>query len=147
MRITVLLLFFALHALWMSATAQSSSGSLQITVTGIRNNNGKILCSLFKEGEGYPDQPTLAFYKTSAVIKDRKALISVDGLPIGYYAVALLHDENGDNKMNTSLVGLPKEGYGFSNNVMGLFGPPPFSKASFRLISGEHKTIQINLRY
>ncbi|MBK7290922.1 MAG: DUF2141 domain-containing protein [Chitinophagaceae bacterium] len=41
-------------------------------------------------------------------------------------SIAILHDENDDGKMNSNFLGLPKEGYGFSNNVMGNFGPPLF---------------------
>lgn len=142
-----LFILVVLQAYWLTTCAQTPTCSLQINIAGIRNNDGKILCSVFKEGIGYPDRPEQAFYKASIPIKDRKAIFDIEVLPPGRYAVALLHDENGDNKMNTSMVGLPKEGYGFSNNVMGLFGPPAYSKASFDLSPDRQKKIQINLRY
>jgi uncharacterized protein (DUF2141 family) len=60
--------------------------------------------------------------------------------------VAVLHDENNDHKMNLSVFGLPKEGYAFSNNAMGLAGPPSFQKASF-LHHSEKTVHRIKLRY
>jgi uncharacterized protein (DUF2141 family) len=139
------LLAFALNA---SLYAQSAQGSIQLSVGGARNSTGAILYSLFKDGKGYPDQPALAYYKGRVAIgKEGKVQVEIDSLLPGQYAIALLHDENGDNKMNTSALGLPKEGYGFSNNVMGLFGPPSFTKASLSLKKGERKWVRINLRY
>jgi uncharacterized protein (DUF2141 family) len=49
--------------------------------------------------------------------------------------------------MNTSALGLPKEGYGFSNNVMGLFGPPSFSKAAVLVKEGAKTVVPMALRY
>lgn len=46
----------------------------------------------------------------------------------GEYAIALMHDENGDSKFNTTVFGIPKEGFGFSNNPTVRFGPPSISK-------------------
>lgn len=138
---------FLASAIFLTALAQPPLGVLEIEVSGARNNKGVVLCSVFKDAKGYPDQPSLAIYKSRLPVRDRRVLVEVTGLPPGQYAVALLHDENEDGKMNTSLLGLPKEGYGFSNNVMGLMGPPSFSKASVLVKEGTKKTISITLRY
>jgi uncharacterized protein (DUF2141 family) len=57
----------------------------------------------------------------------------IEGLRDGDYAIALLHDENGNDEMDKSggLIKKPKEDFGFSNNAMGSFGPPSFEKAKF----------------
>jgi uncharacterized protein (DUF2141 family) len=80
-------------------------------------------------------------------IKDNVALVSFSGLPAGNYAVVILHDENDDHKMNTNFFGIPKEGCGFSNNVMGTFGPPSFSRASFSFTGNSETQITIVARY
>ena len=54
-------------------------------------------------------------------------------LPPGEYAVKALHDLNGNKEMDFSIVGMPKEPYGFSNNVMGMFGPPDFDDAKIKV--------------
>lgn len=120
---------------------------IRVDVTNLRNNNGHVLISVFKEGSGYPDLPDKAIRKGRVVIKDKKAWILFTGLPAGSYAIAILHDENDDQKMNKTGLGLPKEGYGFSNNVMGAFGPPSYSRASFRHSSNVLTKVSIKTRY
>ncbi len=61
--------------------------------------------------------------------------IRFDGLPSGTYAIALIHDENSNNKLDTSF-GLPREGFGFSRNPVIRFGPPKFAEAQFTVASG-----------
>ena len=62
----------------------------------------------------------------------------------GYYAVKVLIDTNNNGDIDLNFFGLPKEQFGFSNNVLGLFGAPKFDKASFKL--DENKEIIIKLR-
>jgi uncharacterized protein (DUF2141 family) len=52
----------------------------------------------------------------------------------GKYAFKYFHDENNNNKkMDTNVIGIPKEGYGFSNNAKGRFGPPDFKDTIFEI--------------
>ena len=62
----------------------------------------------------------------------------------GKYGVKVLIDTNGNADIDLNFFGLPKEQFGFSNNVLGLFGAPKFDKASFEL--NMDKKIIINLR-
>ncbi len=71
---------------------------------------------------------------------DNKCVITIPYLKAGKYAVRYYHDENMNGKMETNLVGKPTEGYGFSNNVTGKFGPPEFEKWLFE-IKGDTKII------
>ena len=47
----------------------------------------------------------------------------------GSYGIKVLVDVNGNGEMDFNFFGLPKEQYGFSNNVIGLLGEPKFDKA------------------
>ena len=73
-------------------------------------------------------------------VKDLKCSFSIPNLNPGKYAIRYYHDENMNDKMETNLVGKPTEGYGFSNNVIGKFGPPPFEKWLFE-VTGDKKII------
>jgi uncharacterized protein (DUF2141 family) len=73
-------------------------------------------------------------------ITDNKCLLTIKNLEPGKYAIRYYHDENMNGKMETNLVGKPTEGYGFSNNVTGKFGPPPFEKWLFE-INGDKKIL------
>jgi uncharacterized protein (DUF2141 family) len=57
----------------------------------------------------------------------------------------VIHDENENEELDTKM-GIPREGIGFSNNVMGNFGPPSFEKSSFTISDGD-KTLSIKMRY
>jgi uncharacterized protein (DUF2141 family) len=67
------------------------------------------------------------------------SIIFTDVAP-GTYAIAMVHDENANNKMDTGFMGLPKEGFGFSRNPAIIMGPPKFSGASFAVGAGRAET-------
>jgi uncharacterized protein (DUF2141 family) len=79
------------------------------------------------------DEKEKILSQEQSTVKNNKCLISFTSLNPGKYAVRYYHDENMNGKMETNLVGKPTEGYGFSNNVIGKFGPPPFEKWLFEI--------------
>ncbi|HEX5653349.1 MAG TPA: DUF2141 domain-containing protein [Chitinophagaceae bacterium] len=131
----------------LSAFAAAPQESLTIRISNLRTNKGHVLISLFKDGEGYPDKPEKAFRKERLPINANQSIARFSSLPAGDYAIAILHDENDDLKMNTNFIGLPKEGYGFSNNVMGSFGPPSFHKAKFSIAPAVARNLEIRVNY
>jgi uncharacterized protein (DUF2141 family) len=126
--------------------AITQSSNLRINLQGIRNNKGVILLSLFSSAEGYPSDASKADQKIRMPVKKLQLPIVFKKIKPGKYAIALLHDEDEDGKMATTVLGLPKEGYGFSNNVMGLAGPPSYQKASF-IVPASGTEILIKVRY
>lgn len=67
-----------------------------------------------------------------------------DGLAPGRYAIVLFQDANSDGRLDRNLIGVPTEGYGFSNNVRGLLGAPDFDAAAVPF-DGRDKTITVRL--
>ena len=63
----------------------------------------------------------------------------------GKYAISIIHDENNNDKLDTNFIGIPKEGFGFSNNPRIMFGPPSFEKASFEI--NQAHVILIEMKY
>jgi len=120
---------------------------IRISIINLQNEKGHVLVSLFKDGTGYPDDATKAIRKIKLDISGRRAAVLFTGLPAGNYAVSILHDENDDQRMNKNTLGIPKEGYGFSNNVVGAFGPPSWSRASFTHKQGSLTVKEIRARY
>jgi uncharacterized protein (DUF2141 family) len=115
-----------------------SQYKLDIEITGISNNSGKIMLQLLDEKEKVITQEM-------NTIKDEKCFFSFIDLKAGKYAIRYYHDENMNGKMDTNMIGKPTEGYGFSNNVTGRFGPPPFEKWLFEL--NENKKITLKPAY
>ncbi len=64
--------------------------------------------------------------------------ITFTDIPEGQYAIKAFHDVNDNGKLDTNWLGIPTEPYGFSNDVMGTFGPPSFQEASFEVKGGEN---------
>jgi uncharacterized protein (DUF2141 family) len=80
------------------------------------------------------DQDPTAYHATIKA-NGRLELQFADIAP-GDYALAILHDENGNGKVDTNFIGIPKEGVGFSNNATGKMGPPSFDAVRFHVGSG-----------
>jgi uncharacterized protein (DUF2141 family) len=108
-----------------------NGGSILINITNIRSNNGKVNVSLFAAADGFPSNPQKAVAVQSVVIQGNQVRLRFDNLPFGTYAIACLHDENGNGKIDTNLVGIPKEGYGASNNAVSKLSAPKFEAAKF----------------
>ena len=66
-------------------------------------------------------------------------------LPHGEYAVTLFVDFNGNNKLDKNFLGIPKEQYGFSNNVMGKMSPPTFDQAKFVITGATTQNIKLRI--
>ncbi len=64
----------------------------------------------------------------------------------GGYALAVYHDENDDRDFNRNALGLPEEGYGFSNDAPAVLGLPDFDRVRFTLPPGGGR-VAIRLRY
>lgn len=126
-------LFTALVVLLMISDSAMSQFRIDIEISEIKNNTGAIMLQLFDENEKVLTQEM-------APIKDKTCSFSIKNLKPGKYAVRYYHDENMNGKMETNLVGKPTEGYGFSNNVIGKFGPPPFEKWIFE-VTGDKKIL------
>lgn len=139
-------IFLGLICLFSLTAYKAPVKGISVEITGLRNNNGYVLVSLFKDGNGFPEQAEKAVRRVKLGINNRKAAIVFSDIQPGQYAIAILHDENSDQKMNTNGLGIPKEGYGFSNNVTGAFGPPSFKRASFKF-NGDLSAVTIKTRY
>lgn len=69
--------------------------------------------------------------------------ITLNVYKAGKYAVNILHDKNNNNKLDTNILGIPKEGWGCSNNARGVMSAPKFKDKLIDLST--NKTITINL--
>jgi uncharacterized protein (DUF2141 family) len=104
-----------------------AQGKLIVTVEGIDERKGSVLVGLFSDKDTFLKDPT---YGQVVPLEGRGEVRAVfNDLKPGEYAISIVHDVNGNGKLDTNGLGIPREGFGFGNNAMGLFGPPSFSKA------------------
>ena len=120
-----------------------AQGILVVNIKNIKNTNGDILIGLYDSTSNFPRKVS-----TGKVVKveDKEMQITFADIKPGNYAVSVLHDENQNKDLDQGKLGIPKEGYGFSNNVMGVMGPPSFRKARFRVPAGK-SSITIKMKY
>jgi uncharacterized protein (DUF2141 family) len=103
---------------------------LTLIIEPLRNNKGTVLLE-FKNGQ---DELVKGI---SESIEDNRSTIRIKNLKTGKYAFKFFHDENSDEKINTNFMGIPREGFGFSNNAKATFGPPAFEKMLFELTKSD----------
>ena len=130
-------LFLPLALVFGAATAASaqSPGKLNVSVAGVRNDNGSVRCGLYSSANGFRE-PGREMRGAVAPIKNGQATCVFNGIPAGTYAIAVFHAERNETQMETGLFGKPKQGYGFSNNPSSTFGPPGFASAAFAYKGG-----------
>ena len=129
------------------ALAQSPCPGIHVQVLDIRSSAGTVACALFESADGFP----VEFLHSAThvmVIKVRKSRARCDFEDIGpgTYALAVIHDENMNGKLDTNALGIPREGYGFSNDATGWLGAPTYRAASFAY-DGRTLDLTISLRY
>ena len=105
--------------------------NLNIEVSKMKNYKGQILIALFDKSGSFPKPKVVLKKGTIAKIDNKKVFYTFKNVPKGVYAVSLVHDENSNEKMDTNFIGMPKEGYGASNNPKNRFSPPTFKQAKF----------------
>src|SRR5512136_2720824 len=128
------LVFTNLSAL---ALAQSSCRGIHVKVLNIRNSTGTVDCALFDSPEGFPIEALFSARKVMVMkVRNKEARCDFEEIPRETYALAVFHDENMNGKLDTNWLGIPKEGYAFSNDVKALLAAPSFSDASFQYDGG-----------
>ncbi|MBN2193994.1 MAG: DUF2141 domain-containing protein [Polyangiaceae bacterium] len=133
-------------ALGLSAGAGAEpAGYIKVEVSGLKHNQNEAVCALYDRPEAFPSESDVRAGR-HAPIADRRAVCRFEGVPAGRYAVAVFHDEDGDRRLS-KVLGVPREGYGFSNGAKaGSFGPPKFAAAAFEF-DGKAKRVPVSITY
>jgi uncharacterized protein (DUF2141 family) len=132
---------FAVRTLVLAASATMLMGTsqlntLDVQVSGLRSTKGLVQVCLTARADKFPGcKGDPQARRLSVAAKDAGAF-SFRDLPAGNYAMALIHDENSNEKLDTTL-GIPREGFGFSMNPAIRFGAPSFKDAHFTVAAGE----------
>lgn len=116
-----------------------------INASNFRNSNGIAHFSLFNQSKGFPDKHKFAHVTASVPIIDNQASVTFENVSFGEYAVSVLHDENNNYKMDVNFVGIPKEGFGISNNYKSEKNKPEYNKAKISLRG--NMTVDIRMVY
>jgi len=115
---------FAFCLLLAPALFLSAQSSLTVDIVNLENNKGVVIVALLDENEKDLMDETVE-------ISGHQCSVTFRNVKHDQYAVRFIHDENENEKLDTNFLGIPKEGFGFSNDAMGKFGPKDFSEWLF----------------
>jgi len=129
------LLLFVLVLLTCTPHSFSQSpakATLRVTFVGLHSGRGNLIMALGDEARGWPKSSFLdsTLMKTNG--EGDHMTIQVRSLDYGTYAISVIDDENENGDMD-AFMGIPREGYGFSNNPKVRMGAPDFDECSFQI--------------
>ncbi len=128
--------------------AFASAADLVVRIEGLRSADGDIRVAVHRRAAGVDFPDSAGAVKAAMRPAGETGDLVFAGLPPGEYAIAAFHDEDRDGDLNTNLLGMPTEGYGFSNDARGMFGPPGFDAAAFTInASDERPAVTVRLGY
>lgn len=119
--------------------ANAEVGVIKLNVTNFSNDIGKLYITVYDSKKTWLKE---AVFSDELVVSDnlRDDWIQTEiSLPHGEYAISVHHDANGNEKMDSNFIGIPKEPVGMSKNQVPKFGPPKFKKSVFSLGSEPHE--------
>jgi uncharacterized protein (DUF2141 family) len=125
--------------------AAQTTSTLEVSVTGLRSMKGNVLVCVTANPKFFPDCSKDPKSHRAKVAARDSANVSFEGMAKGTYAIALLHDENANSKMDMAVF-LPKEGFGFSRNPKVVTGPPKFKSAAF-LVDADAVSQRVKMKY
>ena len=115
---------------------------LEIALTGLRSSAGTVMLCVWHSPKRFPagnceGEGTPLVAAAASVVQ-----IAVPLAP-GDYAISLIHDENGNGKLDKNLLGIPKEGVGFSQNPTLVFSAPTYAATRFDVAANTTETIRM----
>lgn len=131
-----------LAALVVAGAPLAQAADIALKITNIETQTGTLNWTIFDNADAY-QAGEQAIASGRHQVRSDALSVSLHGLPPGTYAVRLFHDANDNGRFDKNILGLPSEGYGFSNDA-GTRGPATFQDAAVQ-VDGD-TTIEIRVR-
>lgn len=126
--------------------AANGQSKVTVRISNFENNKGVCIVCLYDNAKAFSGKgEPLACEKVTVVNKTATAVF--ENVPEGTYAVSVVHDENGNQKFDTNFLGIPKEGYGASQNKLPFAAAPKFEENKFTVQNNATVPVNIKLRY
>jgi len=142
-------LIFICFSIWsiqkIDTSTPKKTGTLKINFSNIRNNKGYIYIFIYQYDNQYPYNPYKHYKVDKSKVKNGILIAQISNLEFkNNYAISIIDDEN-NNKDLDRWLGIPNEGYGFSNNVKPFLSLPNFNDLCFDF--NQSKKTKIKLQY
>ena len=120
-----------------SPTGLPSAGTLSIRVGNVDARGGVLRLGLY-DAQGYPDDKSAPVASADVRAQAGETIIVLRDIPPGIYAIEAYQDINGNDKMDTSWIGLPEEPFGFSRDASPHLHKPRFQNVQFTVVAGQN---------
>jgi uncharacterized protein (DUF2141 family) len=121
--------------------------NINIVVSGVKSGKGQGIIAVFKDQESFEKKaPFMGFQFDKNDIIDGQLTTSIE-LDPGVYGISFLDDKNKNGEMDNNWIGIPKEGFGFSNFEHKGFKKPHFDDFQIEVMEGETQSIVIKMKY
>ncbi len=129
----------------LSTATMATAAELRVDVNGLRSGDGEVHLAVFATPATFPRSEAML---AEAIVRAKAAGVHwvFSGLKPGTYALAVYHDENENHEFDRGFLGIPLEGFGFSNDAQVFFGPPDFADAAVT-VPGKGARITIRMTY
>lgn len=125
----------------LAAPVLLAQNKLVVTVEGIRGGEGSVMVGLFGSKQTFLKKAT---YGKVVSVRGNVIKVTFEDITPGDYGISIIHDANNNGELDTNALGIPREGFAFGNNAMGIFGPPSFDKAKVTVTTDElHQVIRV----
>lgn len=126
----------------VGVSAAVSAATLQVKIDGVASGKGKLRVAVCDESS------FLKKCTIGALAPAHTGTVTVDvpDVPAGNWAVMAYHDENDNQKLDRNEMGIPSEGYGFSNGASAKYGPPQFKQAAVA-VGASAVPVSVALKY
>ena len=120
---------------------------ISVTIKDIKTSNGQILIGIYKDDVSFDKE--IAYKKVQAFktkISNGTLVVEVKLEP-GKYGISLMDDENFNGKMDYNFIGIPKEGFGFSNYYHTGLTKPKLKSFLFEVIENKNTKVEVKMKY
>ena len=117
--------------------------NLELQIDNIKDLEGTLYVAIYKSEEDFPLDGEWEF-RTSQKVNSESELFKISGLEFDEFAIAIFHDVNDNGEMDKNWLGIPKEPFGFSNNVRPKFSSPEFQDCRIK-IDEQNQHVKIDL--
>lgn len=131
-----------LFVLGFMSTGVFAQHNLSLNIDGVTSEEGNICFAVYTDEGSFLKFDKVYKSGSEKAVKG-KTVFDITDLPEGEYAIAIFHDANGNNNLDTNMLGIPKEQIAFSKGKMKMFGPPKYNECAFTLNSNMEMNIRL----
>lgn len=121
--------------LFISSMSFGQETKQTVKVSNLENVKGNLYIGWYKDSDTFTINDKAIYREKIAVNNQKEVSVVFRDIPKGKYAIAVFLDENDNYKLDKNLFGIPKEKYGFSNNILPTMRPATFDESAFELKS------------